>query len=133
MTPDTDPLWQTIGYVHNLTAEQEGTRTGIRFELHVHRSGAVLPQTVKCWIYLDIQTSLVLAQFQLLRDALWSHYAQPAPFPVQIHFNFENADEEWLFVYWVRLIAADTYPIQVGDFFDTGLEDWGYCFVTEAF
>jgi hypothetical protein len=124
---DDDRLFETIGYVTSVWVEQENDRDQLWFTLRVYydqvpvgsgRKSAELYRSIEkeCCIYLDVGTTVALAQLQLLRDAL----ASDGAILVRLHFSFhtEDEDESMLWVYLVRLEAGFEFPALVSEYFD---------------
>lgn len=107
-----DDLASTVGYVTRIWVEQEDSRATIRFRLRIFR-GVVGYHDQDCIVMLDQNTTVALAQLQLLRDAFASYQVASEGAPavlVHVHFNFRDDDHEWLFVYWLRVIYDGELP-----------------------
>lgn len=111
---EEDDLIDWYGYVTELWVEQEDERDQIFFTLQTELFfGFVLVKEYTFCIYLDVGTTVALAQLQLLRDALEHDYL------VRVHTN--NADSDTLpsetsnnYVYWLKVYKLD-YHVYYGD------------------
>ncbi|MFZ5477062.1 MAG: hypothetical protein ACOZNI_09835 [Myxococcota bacterium] len=129
---EDDFLLDTMGYVTRVWVEQENGRDSLYFKLVIYRDDDDEPWVQTFWIYLDVGTTVALAQLQLLRDAMYSRlFASKVPFAVRVHFNFSSSSESTAYVYWLSLIYEDdAYTVQqyFKDFFGhqdfTGWYTW---------
>lgn len=108
---DEDGLETTAGYVDRLWVEQENDRDQVAFRLCEYHTNfgtvGVSSTTNRYCIYLDVGTTVALAQFQLLRDALQNKTM------VVIDYLPGDDDDSNNYVYLVLLRQSDDYPVTV--------------------
>lgn len=91
---DSDEVDETWGYVHSAGVEQEGNHDSIQFKLTIYykshspnTADEVFSTNWDFLIYLDMGTTVALAQLQLLRDAMLNTWL------VKVRYWQESEDE----------------------------------------
>ncbi len=98
-----DALERAVGYVQYVAVEQMDGRDAIVFRLEEWEY-YVDTVSKRYAIYLDVGTTVALAQLQLLRDAMVHQYA------VALYFLDDSDDTGFRFAYEVMVI-----PVAFGD------------------
>lgn len=127
-TPDylDDHLFETVGYVEYIRVEQVGGRSTLQFLLEI--SLATGNYHLRCIKFLDVNTTVALAQLQLLRDAMWSGRVG-ATYLIRVVFNFaEMGRYDKAYFYELFAISSDTYPVSPLGYFGPAGE-WGMWYV----
>lgn len=120
---DEDGLLETVGYVVRIAVEQEDARDQIWFRMEIYRDSNE-PVTMDFTIFLDVGTTVALAQLQLLRDALQSD----GRLLVKVHFRLMNSDGDSGWVYYVRVHSGYEFPTTMADYYGEAYTDTFWLF-----
>lgn len=96
---EEDNLETFDGYVTELWVEQEDERDQLKFNLYSQEGSQEYEITFN--IYLDVGTTVALAQLQLLRDAMLHNLL------VTVHFKFDwSSSGSAYYVYYVKIYPS---------------------------
>lgn len=104
--PDPDELSTVGGYVVKIWVEQSGERDQLKFSLEIFYLSVMGELATRTWdfnVYLDIGTTVALAQLQLLRDALANTWY------TEVEYHFDD-DAERRDCYYVKIHSPDIAP-----------------------
>lgn len=117
--PTWEDLLETTGYVEHLSVEQEGERDTLSVGLGVVYDYGRRIEHARFVIYLDENSTVALAQLQLLRDALRSRVndarsaVSETILRLRVRFNFVDTDEDEGIAYTVGLYdGVEAEPVE---------------------
>jgi hypothetical protein len=96
--PESGDLDRTAGYAHAVGVEQMGERDTVFVQLYEYYSDGSMENT-RYAAYLDLGTTVALAQLQLLRDAMAYGW------PVLVRYLDDTADTGSRFFYEIEVVA----------------------------
>lgn len=117
--PKGSELGHTVGYVTAIWVEQEDTADAVRFSLEVYNYLGGVLGTLTCLVSLERNTTVGVAQFHLLRDAMQSYWVKQYLL-VHIHFAWDTDERDLALVYWLAVLNGYQFPAAATDFFADG-------------